>query len=289
MKTRDEWRERHERERGTALVRSPDSRSRRPRGLSRRPRSCCLAIICAALIMTAGGSQALDIQGHRGARGLAPENTLPAFARALGDRRHHARARLRGHEGRRGGGEPRLRRSIPTSRAGLTASGSRRRGRRDPRASPSRSCSATTSAGINPASAYAKRLPEQQPVDGTRMPRLADLFALVRKSGNDDGALQHRDQDLAACTRSETAAPEDFARAVDHQPIRTGGHGAPRGYPVLRLAHARRSCRRKRRRSRPSISPRSKASWTTSRRTSRHRRGPRACTSAATAARSRAW
>ena len=25
----------------------------------------------------------LDIQGHRGARGLAPENTLPAFARAL--------------------------------------------------------------------------------------------------------------------------------------------------------------------------------------------------------------
>src|SRR5204863_10065509 len=26
---------------------------------------------------------ALDIQGHRGARGLSPENTLPAFQRAL--------------------------------------------------------------------------------------------------------------------------------------------------------------------------------------------------------------
>ena len=26
---------------------------------------------------------ALDLQGHRGARGLAPENTLPAFATAL--------------------------------------------------------------------------------------------------------------------------------------------------------------------------------------------------------------
>ena len=25
----------------------------------------------------------IDIQGHRGARGLLPENTLPAFARAL--------------------------------------------------------------------------------------------------------------------------------------------------------------------------------------------------------------
>jgi glycerophosphoryl diester phosphodiesterase len=33
--------------------------------------------------MTTSASQALDIQGHRGARGLVPENTLPAFARAL--------------------------------------------------------------------------------------------------------------------------------------------------------------------------------------------------------------
>jgi len=36
-----------------------------------------------AFAMTPSASQALDIQGHRGARGLAPENTLPAFARAL--------------------------------------------------------------------------------------------------------------------------------------------------------------------------------------------------------------
>ena len=27
--------------------------------------------------------QAFDLQGHRGARGLAPENTLPAYRRAL--------------------------------------------------------------------------------------------------------------------------------------------------------------------------------------------------------------
>ena len=33
--------------------------------------------------MNAAVAHALDIQGHRGARGLAPENTLPAFARAL--------------------------------------------------------------------------------------------------------------------------------------------------------------------------------------------------------------
>ncbi|MCH9651040.1 MAG: glycerophosphodiester phosphodiesterase [Deltaproteobacteria bacterium] len=29
------------------------------------------------------GSKSLDVQGHRGARGLLPENTLPAFSRAL--------------------------------------------------------------------------------------------------------------------------------------------------------------------------------------------------------------
>jgi glycerophosphoryl diester phosphodiesterase len=28
-------------------------------------------------------AQAFDLQGHRGARGLAPENTLPAYRRAL--------------------------------------------------------------------------------------------------------------------------------------------------------------------------------------------------------------
>jgi glycerophosphoryl diester phosphodiesterase len=33
--------------------------------------------------MTAAAAHALDLQGHRGARGLRPENTLPAFAHAL--------------------------------------------------------------------------------------------------------------------------------------------------------------------------------------------------------------
>src|SRR3972149_361977 len=40
-----------------------------------------LALLVTALAMAE--SAAFDLQGHRGARGLAPENTLPAFARAL--------------------------------------------------------------------------------------------------------------------------------------------------------------------------------------------------------------
>jgi len=35
------------------------------------------------LCLTGCAAQAFDLQGHRGARGLVPENTLPAFAKAL--------------------------------------------------------------------------------------------------------------------------------------------------------------------------------------------------------------
>ena len=35
------------------------------------------------LLLAAFPALALDLQGHRGTRGLAPENTLPAFAAAL--------------------------------------------------------------------------------------------------------------------------------------------------------------------------------------------------------------
>jgi glycerophosphoryl diester phosphodiesterase len=38
---------------------------------------------------------------------------------------------------------------------------------------------------LKPGTDYAKRQPQQQAVDGARIPRLSDLFALVRKSGNE--------------------------------------------------------------------------------------------------------
>jgi glycerophosphoryl diester phosphodiesterase len=42
--------------------------------------AAAIVIVSVALCSAAG---AFDLQGHRGARGLAPENTLPAFASAL--------------------------------------------------------------------------------------------------------------------------------------------------------------------------------------------------------------
>jgi glycerophosphoryl diester phosphodiesterase len=39
--------------------------------------------VLATCLLLSSAAAAFDLQGHRGARGLAPENTLPAFARAL--------------------------------------------------------------------------------------------------------------------------------------------------------------------------------------------------------------
>src|SRR5450755_2530134 len=42
----------------------------------------CVLLPAIAMLFS-GCATAIDLQGHRGARGLAPENTLPAFATAL--------------------------------------------------------------------------------------------------------------------------------------------------------------------------------------------------------------
>lgn len=116
----------------------------------------------------------LDLQGHRGARGLMPENTLPGFARALaigvttleldtGVSRdgvvviHHDRSLnpdiARGPDGK--WIEPPVPPIKELSYAELQRYDVGR---------------------IRPGSEYAKRFPHQKPVDGTRIPRLSDLF-----------------------------------------------------------------------------------------------------------------
>ncbi|MCP4432517.1 MAG: glycerophosphodiester phosphodiesterase, partial [Gammaproteobacteria bacterium] len=121
------------------------------------------------LIGLTTASHGIDIQGHRGARGLMPENTLPAFAKALSigvttleldlavtkDRHvvviHNPRfepeiARINGEW---------LHQSSPSIHSlNLAAVKSFDVGR------------------LNPAANYAKRYPNQQPVDGTPVPTL---------------------------------------------------------------------------------------------------------------------
>src|SRR5262250_2499039 len=40
-------------------------------------------VFAASLVAVSTGAAAFDLQGHRGARGLAPENTLAAFSTAI--------------------------------------------------------------------------------------------------------------------------------------------------------------------------------------------------------------
>ena len=160
--------------------------------------------------MTAAASQALDLQGHRGARGLAPENTLPAFGRALGI------------------GVTTLELDCAVTKDGVVVvshdstlnpditrgpDGMWLEGEGPPIRNFTYDELARYDVGrIRPGSAYEKRFSQQLPVDGARMPRLADVFALVRKSGNDTVRFNIETK-ISPLHPERTATPETFARA----------------------------------------------------------------------------
>jgi len=163
--------------------------------------------------------QALDIQGHRGARGLAPENTLPAFAKALAL------------------GVSTLELDCAITRDGVVVVSHDPALNPDLTRGPDGKWLEKTGPAIwsltfnelqrydvgrlNPSNAYAKRWPEQRPVDGTRIPRLADVLALVRKSGNETVRLNIETK-ISPLEPGQTTGPEDFARKLVAA-IREGG------------------------------------------------------------------
>ena len=154
---------------------------------------------------------AFDLQGHRGARGLAPENTLPAFAVALSlgvdtleldtgltkDGTvviHHDRtlnpAITRGPDGEF------LSARGPAVRALSLAELER-----------------YDVGALKPGTDYAKAFPEQKPAPGARVPTLAELAALVRKAGNDTVRFNVETK-LSPLAPDETADPETFVSAL---------------------------------------------------------------------------
>jgi glycerophosphoryl diester phosphodiesterase len=186
------------------------------------PRKALLRLLAGALAFAFGAAQAFDLQGHRGARGLLPENTLPAFERALAL------------------GVTTLELDIAITRDGVPviyhdqslnpditrdASG-RFLERRGPaiHALTWAQLQAYDVGRLKPGTEYAGRYPEQQPVDGTRIPRLADLFDLARRAG--DGRVQFAiETKLRPDTPDQAPAPEPFARAVVEE-IRKAGVAA---------------------------------------------------------------
>ena len=161
-----------------------------------------------ALALPAAG---FDLQGHRGARGLMPENTLPAFAAALSL------------------GVSTLEMDIAVTRDGVLVVS------HDPVPNPdlvrgpdgqyvAPRGPAIRTLGfdevqrfdvgrIKPGSRYAAQFPDQQAIDGTRMPRLADVFALVNKAGNREVNFDIETK-VSPLAPDDTLAPEAFARAL---------------------------------------------------------------------------
>lgn len=168
-------------------------------------------LLAALVLAQALAAHAFDLQGHRGARGTAPENTLPAFAAALamgvatleldtGVTRdgivviHHDR-RLnpdiaRGPDGRWIEGPGPLIHELDYAQLQRYDVGR-----------------------LRPGSEYAARFPEQVPADGARVPRLADLFALVRRSGNQQVRFNIETK-ISPAAPGDTLAPEAFAGAL---------------------------------------------------------------------------
>ena len=168
-------------------------------------------LLCLGLIVAALQARAFDLEGHRGARGLAPENTLPSFAAALtlgvttleldvGVTRDgvvvvHHDLRLnpsiaRGPDGRW------IEAPGPTIHSLSFAELQRYDVGR-----------------LRPGSDYAKIFPGQRPADGTRIPKLAEVFALAAKAGNQEVRFNIETK-LTPDAADETLPPREFARAV---------------------------------------------------------------------------
>src|SRR6266581_8156025 len=133
------------------------------------------------LMLIATPSLAFDLEGHRGTRGLAPENTLASFRRALDI------------------GVTTIETDMAVTKDDVVVISHNPSLNpdlvRDPEghwlASPGPPIRSLTFAElrrydigrINPASQYARQFPEQKAMDGERFPKLSELFDLAKASG----------------------------------------------------------------------------------------------------------
>lgn len=180
-----------------------------------RARALTVMLVAAALLGAASAG-AFDLQGHRGARGLAPENTLPSFARALAIGVHTLETDIA--ISRDGvlliSHDPALNPDITRGPDGQWLAA------RGPVIfhTPAAELQRYDVGRLKPGTRYASQYPEQQPADGARLPALAELFALVKRANNPPPG--HNPVRLALETKlnplapDDTAAPEPFARAL---------------------------------------------------------------------------
>ena len=161
----------------------------------------------------------LEVQGHRGARGLWPENTLAAFGGAL----ELGVSTLELDCGLTRDGvvvvthDPELNPDLTRGADGrfLAETGARILDL------TFRELESYDVGRLRPGSAYAARFPEQEPVDGQRIPRLTEVLALVRRRA--EGRVRVAIEVKTFAGQPErTAAPEAFAAALRQDLEATG-------------------------------------------------------------------
>ena len=165
----------------------------------------------AAALGAAAATRSVDLQAHRGGRGLWPENTLVSFAGALSL------------------GVDTLELDCAVTKDGVVVVS------HDPLLNPEitrdpagkflethgPSFFSLTWAEvqkydvgrIKPGTPYAALYPDQKGMDGVRVPRLADVFALVRKSGNTSVRFNIETK-ITPQKPDETLGPQAFAEAI---------------------------------------------------------------------------
>ena len=173
--------------------------------------ACCIvaSLALGADPGRAPATHAFDLQGHRGARGLAPENTLPAFQKALDLDLSTIEC------------------DMAISRDGVVVIHHDLWLNPDTTRGPDGKWLEQRGPAIHdltyaelqqydvgrlkPGTEYAKSFSDQQPVDGTRIPRLADLFDLVKKSGNTRIGFDCETK-VSPLEPDATLPPEEFTR-----------------------------------------------------------------------------
>ena len=162
-----------------------------------------------AIALSIAPAHAFDLQGHRGARGLAPENTPPAWAKAL---------EL---------GVDTIECDMGITKDGVVVVHHDLHLNADTTRGPDGKWLEKTGPAISevsfaelqgydvgrlkPGTKYAAEFPEQKPADGTRIPKLSDLFDVVKKSGNTKIGFDCETK-VSPEDRSATLPPAEFAR-----------------------------------------------------------------------------
>lgn len=190
-----------------------------------------------ATLLLAQPVQAFDLQGHRGARGLAPENTLPAFAKALslGVTTLELDINLTADNTVLVGHDPVLLPTVTRKPDGnfLTEPGPAIR------SLPLAELRRYDVGRLNPDHRYGKTYPEQQPVDGTPMPLLAEVFALAAKAGNQTVRFNIETK-LSPLKPQDSASPEAVAEALVAEIRKAGlaGRSTIQSFDWRSLRHA---------------------------------------------------